>query len=188
MLQDLARPGKGAFGMIRFAALLVAAGLVLGGCYISRGQLLDPVAARQPIPSGDYESSDGSARRLTTLQNGWYAQQTKQSGGEWGPSERILANSLGRIGGRDLYVVGAYNQEVRRYVYAVAAVDGNQFSLSEPDCSKRADAVLAKAWGARRETGKDLNDTCSFPSGRALKAALRAFAARADFEAPYHRR
>ena len=174
--------------MIRFAALLVAAGLMLGGCYISRGQLLDPIAARQPIPSGDYESADGSGRRLIALQNGWYASQAKQIGGGWGPSERVLANSLGRIGGRDLYVVGAYNRDVRRYVYAVAVVDGDQFSLAEPDCSKRGDAALARAWGARRETGKDLNDTCSFPSGRALKAALRVFAARAEFEAPFHRR
>lgn len=173
--------------MIRFA-LLVVAGLMLGGCYISRGQLLDPIAARQPIPSGDYESSEGPARRLTALQNGWYAQQTRRSGGDWGPSERILANSLGWIGGRDLYVVVSYNAEARRFAYAVAAVDGDQFSLAEPDCSKRADAALARAWGARRETGRDLNDTCSFPSGRALKAALRIFAARADFEAPYHRR
>ena len=173
---------------IRAAALLVVLGLVLCGCYTSRTLLLDPAAARQPIASGEFESTDGSVRRLTTLPDGWYSEQIRKPGGEWGPSGRVLANSLGHVGGRDVYVVAEYNEEVHRYVYVLAAVERDQFTLASPDCAQRRDAALAKVWGARRETGKDLSDTCAFPSGRALKAALRAFAARAAFEAPYHRR
>lgn len=174
--------------MIRFAALAVVAGLSLAGCYISDGLLLEPGAALQPIPGGDYVSSDGSVRRLTMLPDGWYAQRVRQPRGAWGPSGRFLANRLGRIAGRDVYVVAQYGRDVPGYVYAVVAVQGDSFALAAPDCSKPADAALAGTWNGRSRTLKDLDKVCDFANRQSLLGALRAFAAQAQFEPPYRRR
>lgn len=182
MIQPMTRPIMG------MAALAVVAGLALAGCYISSGLLLDPGSALQPIPGGDYVSSDGSVRRLTVLPDGWYAQRMRQPGGAWGPSGKLLANRLGKIGGRDVYVVAQYARDIPGYVYAVVAVRGDGFALAAPDCSKPAVTALARTWGGRPETLKDLDKICSFSSGRSLFGALREFAARAEFEAPYRRR
>ena len=173
--------------MMCTAALAVVAGLALAGCYISSGLLLDPGAALQPIPGGDYVSSDGSVRRLTASPDGWYAQRMRQPGGAWGPSGRLLANRLGRVAGRDVYVVAQYGRDIPGYVYAVVAVQGGGFALAAPDCSKPADIAIARTWGGRSETLKDLDKICSFSSRRSLMGALREFAARADFEPPYRR-
>jgi len=164
---------------VALVALVLAAAL-LGGCYVSGDLLLDPSAAVHPLADGIYgrQGDPGDRFKLSLEPDGWYAVERVDPSGVLGQTERVLVNPSG-----DGFALADETPDGFRYAFARVA--GQRLYLAAPDCADPLDRDDAEDQDALSDD--DAPGACRFKSRAALSAALTAFAAHADFGAPFVR-
>ncbi len=171
---------------MRGLALLVLAGVLLSGCYVSGALLLDPAKAVRPVPDGDYARDKQTAARLKAQPDGSYAIWFSKEDGSWeGPGE-LWINPLGVAHDRRLYALAERDMGSDDFLYAVAYMDRGKVYEAAPECDNK-DAHAAAVLGGASFEGKSFV-TCRFTSREGLFKALSAFAKTADFGKPFARR
>jgi hypothetical protein len=165
--------------------------LLLAGCYESKGMLLDPSVARQPISSYQdwrYGSGDNAYHaRLNPRGDGWYNFEEAKIGddgvdGEWN-HHTVLMNYLENDSGNDIYVYGTWDDGEKAYIYGIVFVRGNgNWQSFAPNCNPMAsgdwyDSDVAAAQGA----GAELADACTFGDAATLFQAMRNVVAAPGF-------
>ena len=169
--------------------LMLAAALLLSGCYESKDLLLDAGQARHPVAtSRDWTSGSGDHRyhaRLTPKPNGWYdyaeARMDKNGEGPW-KSRTLMLNALPNASGAEVYVFATFSRDEQAYVYGLVVMDtAGSWRTITPNCDPaadgkwyRGDRAAARAAGAELRAADEVPDICQFRSREALFQAMRA--------------
>ena len=169
----------------RYGVLALAA-VLLCGCYQSHALLLDPKAAVQPVPAGEWRRDKDAIARLKPRRDGAYNVWFGNDDGQWDGPHALWIERLGEAGGRTLYVLAERDSADEDFTYAVAYLEDGKVYEAAPQCDEARAKAAALAAGATQDDGQYA--PCEFTDRAALFKALTAFAATADFGQPFVRR
>jgi len=186
-LISAAMPMRGRSARNATTAAIILCALVLCGCYVSPGLLLDPDDAVQPLIDGVYvRDGDPTDRlQLTQTADSGYRVEKVNANGTIGETHKIIVTPMALEDGRAAFAIAEQTDD--SYAYAVAMISNGRVLLATPDCGDPSDLNLAVDHGGEASDDQGMTPACTFHNRAALLSALAAFAGQADFGRPYQR-
>jgi hypothetical protein len=166
------------------ALALLAAGLLMAGCYMSEAMLLNSAQAVHPVAVGrNLNATDSRPRQIEVSidAGGWY--EINEIGDD--KKTRLLFTPLTTIGERILMAYVA--KEDAGYIYGVAERRGAEILLDMPTCEPGPARDVAMAHNAIPPDPGTIGSVCEFEYPDDIHAALIAYARSPDIMREYAR-